>query len=50
MASMSSAWSGSTIAASSFAIWAAKALTGPTPSITAATALWPDISPAFWSK
>ena len=28
----------------------ASALTGPTPSITAATALWPDISPTSWLK
>ena len=38
------------MAASSPAISVASALTGPTPSITAATALWPDISPTSWLK
>lgn len=39
-----SACSGSTIAASSWVISTASAFTGPTPSITVATALMPDIS------
>jgi len=54
MASMSPAPSptsaGSTIAASSLAISPASALTGPTPSMTSATALRPDISPTSWLK
>jgi hypothetical protein len=55
MAPLSPARSGSTMAgssnaASSSAISVASVPTGPTPSITAATALLPDISPTSWLK
>ena len=50
MSSISSARSGSAMAASSSFNSAATALTGPEPSITSATALRPAISPTSWLK